>query len=217
MANTVSQAPLSSPGQGDGFSTVVVGSDKALKSLAENLAGLATKPLSLYLDAVGLGTNQVIDLELLILPKKTIYIVKTNRLGTKALSVTSDSGTSLRSFLGSESVPKVAFDIRGLSRILFHRYNLSLDGMYDLQLMELASRDMKESKKYLAGLAKCIDRDIPSTNPTKQCWLQPNDSTNMHLFNSLGHVTRDTMRQVELFPSLWSVYRRKLGQPGQAF
>ncbi|KAK7420410.1 hypothetical protein QQX98_002833 [Neonectria punicea] len=138
------------------------------------------------------------------------------RLGATALSTASGS-TSLRHILESESIPKAAFDLRGLSGILFHQYSVFLKGMYDLQLMELASRDTKQSKKYLAGFKKCIDEDIPSTNATKQRWLQSEDLTNMRLFNSLGYGPRSSIKRIELYPSLWEVYRGKLGRPGEAF
>ncbi|KAH6972717.1 hypothetical protein BKA56DRAFT_592731 [Ilyonectria sp. MPI-CAGE-AT-0026] len=201
----------------DGCSTIIVNSRQGLESVVEELARLPPKPPSIYLDAVGSGTDQLVELQLLIPPKTTLYVIKMKRLAAASLSADSNSRTSLRHILESESVPKVGFDIRGISRILFHQYNVVLGGMYDLQLMELASRGSKLSKKYLAGLTKCVDQDIPSTKTTKSRWLQPGDTSNMHLFNSLGHVSRDTMMRIERFPPLWAVYRRKLGRPGQAF
>ncbi|KAF4957603.1 hypothetical protein FSARC_11242 [Fusarium sarcochroum] len=198
-------------------STMVINSIHQLKQLLQDLDGLPVKPPSIYLDASGVGQEELIDLQLLVLPTNTLYVVNMRSLGTTALSSVGDKGTSLRSMLESKAIIKVGFDIRGMSRLLFRQLNVSLDGMYDLQLMELASRDNGQSKKFLAGLAKCIDQDIPSTNNTKRRWLQPDDSTNMHLFNSLGHVPRQSMNRVELFPALWKVYRRKLGVPHQAF
>lgn len=111
----------------------------------------------------------------------------------------------------------MGFDIRDMSRLLFRQFNVSLGGMYDLQLMELASREEGKSKKLLSGLAKCIDIDVPSTDATKLRWPQPDATTNLRMFNSLGHAPNRSMRRVEMFPVLWKVYRRRLGKPGEAF
>ncbi|KAK7211138.1 hypothetical protein V2G26_018316 [Clonostachys chloroleuca] len=81
--------------------------------------------------------------------------------------------------------------------------------------MELASRDRHQSKKHLAGFAKCVDQDVPKSKATKYRWLQPDNSTNMHLFNTLGRAPY--MKRVELYPALWEVYRHRLSLPGQAF
>lgn len=216
MDDTVPRPPLDSISHEDGCSTIVVDSLRALESLLANLTGLPPRPPSIYLDAVGIATGQLAEFHILIHPKSTLYIVKMKRLGAAALSTASGS-TSLRHIFESKSIPKVAFDLRGLSGILFHQYSVFLDGMYDLQLMELASRNTEQPKKYLAGFKKCIDQDIPSTNATKQRWLQPEYLTNMHLFNSLGHAPRSSMKRIELYPSLWEVYRGKLGRPGEAF
>ena len=53
--------------------------------------------------------------------------------------------------------PKVIFNIGNDSNALFSHYHISVDGIKDLQLMELASR--KGSQDFVAGLAKCIERD----------------------------------------------------------
>ncbi|KAM0469803.1 hypothetical protein ACHAP7_009835 [Fusarium lateritium] len=184
---------------------------------AEDLNKLPTKPPSIYIDATGIGQDELIDLQLWVPPTNKLYSVNFRRLGTTALSSVDDNCPTLRTILESDAVPKVGFDIRGLSRLFHSQFNVSLGGMCDLQLMELASRDYGESKKFLAGFAKCIDEDVPSNNDAKIRWLTPGDTTNMHMFNSPGHVPRISMRRVELFPTLWAIYRRKLGAPSQTF
>ncbi|CAH0031162.1 unnamed protein product [Clonostachys rhizophaga] len=200
---------------GGGPSAMAINSVKKLEKLRQALKGLPVKPPSIYLDAHGVAQDELINLQILVQPTGTLYLVDMKRLGTAALSTTTDSSASLRSILESKSIPKVGFDIRAVSKLLFRDFNVSLDGMYDLQLMELASRDYQHSKKHLAGFAKCVDQDVPKSNTTKSRWLQPDDSTNMHLFNSLGHVP--SMKRIELYPALWAVYRHRLSKPGQAF
>jgi exonuclease 3'-5' domain-containing protein 1 len=94
---------------------------------------------------------------------------------------------------------------------------MSLDGMYDLQLMELASRDDKDSRKFLSGLANRINEDLPGSSVVKHRWLKMNDLTNEYLSSSLNRIARSSMKRVELFPVLWDIYRCRLGIPGKAF
>ncbi|KAM0206200.1 hypothetical protein ACHAQI_008499 [Fusarium lateritium] len=205
---------LSSPKTNIGTAEVT---EPSMVSIKSDLNKLPTKPPSIYIDATGIGQDELIDLQLWVPPTNKLYSVNFRRLGTTALSSVDDNCPTLRTILESDAVPKVGFDIRGLSRLFHSQFNVSLGGMCDLQLMELASRDYGESKKFLAGFAKCIDEDVPSNNDAKIRWLTPGDTTNMHMFNSPGHVPRISMRRVELFPTLWAIYRRKLGAPSQTF
>ncbi|KAB8213073.1 hypothetical protein BDV33DRAFT_197113 [Aspergillus novoparasiticus] len=71
----------------------------------------------------------------------------------------------------------VIFDVRNDSDALFNHYNISLDGMQDLQLMELATR--RGSKEYVAGLAKWIERDGPISDLKKE-WKRRKDEVSRH-------------------------------------
>jgi exonuclease 3'-5' domain-containing protein 1 len=217
MDDAAAQSPTNAVGHDDERSPVFIDSPRTLQSLLKTLDGLPTKPPSIYLDATGVGRGQLTDLQLLSKPSNTLYIIRKAALHTMAISSTAaNDHCSLRHVLESESIWKVGFDLREVSRLLFLQFNISLNGVYDLQLMELASRD-GPSKKYLTSFAKSVETGIPSSNAINQRWLQPNDSTRMHLFNSLGHVPRQEMRRVELFHEMWTAYRRKLGRPGEAF
>ncbi|KAF5667454.1 3' 5' exonuclease [Fusarium heterosporum] len=203
--------------QGNGASKMNIVSVDQLKGFLQDLDGLSNKPTSIFVDASGIGQNALTDLQVGVPSTNTLYIVNLVRLGTTALSKVDESYPSLRAILESGKIWKAGFDIRDLSRLLYNQFNLSLGGIYDLQLMELASRDDGKSKKFLAGFAKCVDQDIPGSNDAKLRWLTPSISTNMHMFNSLGHVTRHSMRRVELFSVLWAIYRHKLARAYQAF
>lgn len=212
MTNVYSSHSINDSAQDNGLSTVEIRSTHQLRQLLQDLEGLPVKPPSIYLHASGVGQDQLMNLQFLIPPKHTLYVVHIRYLGATALSTVGDGG-SLRLILESKAIPKVGFDIRNMSRLLFSQINVSLGNIYDLQLMELASRDDGLSKKFLAGLSQCIDRDIPDSNIVKRRWLQSDDSTDMYPSNSRDHVPRQSQRRIELFPALWAVYRRKLGVP----
>jgi exonuclease 3'-5' domain-containing protein 1 len=73
--------------------------------------------------------------------------------------------TSLKTILESPTIPKVFFDIRNDSDALFSHFQISVDGIKDLQLMELASR--KGSQNLVARLAKCIEKESPVSTAAK--------------------------------------------------
>ena len=138
--------------------------------------------------------------------------------GSVDLSTANDVGVSLKSILESKSIPKVTFDMRHLSHILYHQHNVKLAGIHDLQLTELASRDRKESKKHIAGLAKCVEQDVvPPSNEVRKRWLETSNVDEYHMFNVLGHAPRSSIKRVELFPTLWRIYRSRLQRAGEMF
>ncbi|CZR67230.1 uncharacterized protein PAC_17129 [Phialocephala subalpina] len=64
--------------------------------------------------------------------------------------------------------PNGAKTVRCDSDVLFRHFGISLAGIHDIQLMELATRYL--SKKFVYGLSKCIERDLSLTAGEKQAW-----------------------------------------------
>lgn len=187
-----------------------------IERLVRDLVDLPADSPSIYLDASGIGNDTLDGFHLFILPTNTLYLVDLIRLGDAAFSTVGDGEMSLRLVLESKSIPKVGFDIRDLSRLLFRQHNISLAGIYDIQLMELASRTKGQSMKFLAGLAKCIDRDISNSDDRKIRWLNPAQPSNLYVHNTMGHAPKYVMRRVEMFPVLWSFYKQMLDRPKKA-
>lgn len=78
-------------------------------------------------------------------------------LGPRAFSVPGSNGQTLKAIVESETILKVFLDVRNDSDALYGHFNIRLGCIYNLQLMELATRAPKAA--YLSGLAKCIERD----------------------------------------------------------
>ncbi|KAF5699109.1 3' 5' exonuclease [Fusarium mundagurra] len=213
MDQRCSSKSVNEPTQQDGPSAVAVHSVHQLKILLQDLDGLPTKPPSIYLDASSVGQDELSYLQLLVPLTDTLYNIDIRRLGSTAMAAVGDSNVSLRPILESNTIPKVGFDIRGMSRVLFRQLNVSLGGMYDLQLMELASRDDKKDRKLLSGVAKCIDEDLPNSRVAKHRWLKTNDSINKYLFSSQGHIAcADSAYLARLFgfvPGIESHFRHE--------
>ncbi|KAF0637634.1 hypothetical protein FPSE5266_00727 [Fusarium pseudograminearum] len=216
----MNQEPLPKVPQDEGDegsrSIIYIEYKSQIKRLVRDLIDLPADSPSIYLDASGIGNNILDDLQLFILPTNTLYLVDLIRLGDAAFSTVGNGEKSLRLVLESKSIPKAGFDIRDLSRLLFRQYNISLAGIYDIQLMELASRKEGQSMKFLAGLAKCIDRDISNSDDRKIRWLNPAQPSNLYVHNTMGHAPKYIMRRVEMFPVLWSLYKQNLDRPENA-
>ncbi|KAM0297101.1 hypothetical protein ACHAPM_009970 [Fusarium culmorum] len=203
-------------GDEDSRSVIYIEYESQIKRLVRNLVDLPADSPSIYLDASGIGNNILAHLHLFILPTNTLYLVDLIRIGDAAFSTVGNGEMSLRLVLESKSIPKVGFDIRDVSRLLFRQHNISLAGIFDVQLMELASRTKGHSMKFFAGLAKCIDRDISNSNDRKIRWLNPAQPSNLYVHNTVGHAPKWVMRRVEMFPVLWSFYKQKLDRPKKA-
>ncbi|TGO58053.1 hypothetical protein BCON_0059g00320 [Botryotinia convoluta] len=75
---------------------------------------------------------------------------------------------SLRTLFESPHIPKVVFDVRDISHFLYTECDISLAGVKDLQLMEVAVRD--GVKDNLGDLAKCVELHSPLSSALKKEW-----------------------------------------------
>ena len=210
---------------------VVVDSVTTMIALLDSLSSLAVDPPSLYFDLKGVNLGRhgrITIISFYILPLKKICLVDIDRLRETAFSTTNSSGTSLKSVLESSTTPKVVFDIRNGSDALFSHYKISVDGIKDLQLMELARRG--HSKNFVAGLARCIEMDSPVSSAAKSEWQRmkedaskiydPKKGGRRGAFN--GRPLKPEIMQycaggVALLPGLYDFYSAKLSRPGQRF
>jgi exonuclease 3'-5' domain-containing protein 1 len=121
----------------------------------------------------------------------------------------------------SPGIKKVMFDIYNDSDALFSHYNICLDRIQDLKLIELAMRS--GSKTYVTGLAKYIKRDSPILNLRKAEWkrrkdeitkcFNPRKGGNYKIFNKhpLALEIRDYYAaDVSHLPALYNTYERKM-------
>ncbi|KAG4256534.1 hypothetical protein BFJ72_g14951 [Fusarium proliferatum] len=128
----------------------------------------------LYIDAEGerLGRDGKLSLfTILVYPSQFLarpHIIDIHNLGNLAFSTVGGSGKSLKDILESSRFIKVFFDVRNDSDALHFHYNIKLDGVRDVQLMENARRRTTNSRKFLSGLAKCIEESL--YGPERDQW-----------------------------------------------
>jgi len=207
-----------------------VDSANTLASLLDNLTNLPIEPPSLYLDLEGVKLGRHGSLSIIsiyIAPMKKVYLIDIHSLGKTAFSTTNRSTTSLKRILESPTIPKVFFDIRNDSDALFSHFQISVNGIHDLQLMELATR--KGTKDIVAGLAKCIENESPISAAAKEEWQRTKEAGNQ-LFNPkkggryevfddrpmMPEIMQYCAQDVALLPGLYNVYNAKLCLPREA-
>ncbi|RAL14444.1 uncharacterized protein BO97DRAFT_309875, partial [Aspergillus homomorphus CBS 101889] len=105
----------------------------------------------------------------------SVYIVDVQTLGVMAFSTpaSSDGSTTLKTILESPNTPKVCFDVWYGADALYHHYQLSLQGIEDLQLMEyVASQGWLRGQGKLQRLGACITADAGLTVAEDRRWLE---------------------------------------------
>jgi len=127
----------------------------------------------------------------------------------------------LKQILESSTVTKYFFDVRNDSDALFSLYSITLAGVQDIQLMELATR--YRAKTMLGSLAKCIEYDSGMSYAEKSTWLatksavhalySPDRGGSYEIFNERPMRPAMVMycaQDVQCLPKLVEVYARKM-------
>lgn len=152
----------------------VIDTPAKLVSALDKLATLPARNPSLFVDLEGENlprTGTLTIITIFVEPHNHVYIFDILVLKDAAFSTAGATGNSLKQILESPSIPKIFFDVRNDSDALFHHHRIALQGIQDVQLMELRSRlGTLWQKKYLNGLARCIERDGGLNSAEKAAW-----------------------------------------------
>lgn len=119
-------------------------------------------------------------------------------------------------------ISKVFFDVRHDSDALYSLHGISVGGIEDLQLMELACR-AGHDKRYVSSLSKCIERDAAISPAEKQAWKAVKDKGKKLFDPARGgsyavsdqrplspEVERYSVQDVVHMPDLYKKYDGKL-------
>lgn len=123
-----------------------------------NVVSTTAKP-TLYVDLEGINLcrhGSISIIQIYQCEQDHVYLIDVHRLGASAFTITSNDGsTTLKSVLENRSIAKAFFDVRNDSDALYTHSKVYLQGVVDIQLMELRTRT--HSKKLLNGLARCLE------------------------------------------------------------
>ena len=204
----------------------IVDSKPSVVSLIDHLQHIPTQPPSLYLDVEGVNLSRhgsISIVQLFVPPKNHMFLIDIFVLGEEAFSTSNGSGTNLRSILESALVPKVFFDVRNDSDALFAHFQISLQGIQDIQLLENATRSY--TKDRVVGLGTCIERDAQLTREDSTAWKATKERGRLHfdptfggsyqVFNSrpMPHdIIEYCTQDVVYLPRLWRIYTQKISK-----
>lgn len=142
----------------------------SLTSLLQGLPPLQKGRPDLYVDLEGddlcrHGTLSLVTI--FVESRRSVHLIDITTLREQAFAASDSQGRTLRLILEADSIVKVFFDIRNDSDALFSHYGIRVQGIEDVQLMELASRYAHSSKLRFNGLAKCIESN-PDLDPRER-------------------------------------------------
>ncbi|CAG9953920.1 unnamed protein product [Clonostachys rosea f. rosea IK726] len=179
---------------------------------------------SIYIDIEGVNLSRhgtVSIMQIHHLSPECTYLIDVYTLGKECFSTPGGKGRTLKHILESETVLKVFFDVRNDSDALYSHYQISLAGIYDLQLMELATRTF--SKRCVNGLSRCIERDAPLSSRERSIWAQTKDNGvrlfapekggRYEVFNErpmLDGIKSYCAQDVQILPRLWEYYNGRI-------
>lgn len=129
----------------------------AVSEMLDALTRCSNQPPLLFFDleGVNLSRHGTLDILQIYVPAlDTVYIVEVYQLQSAAFTAVSQHDQTLQDILQSATYPKVFFDVRTDSDALHYHFQIRLEGVVDLQLVEFATRSVRG--RYLKGLQKCI-------------------------------------------------------------
>jgi exonuclease 3'-5' domain-containing protein 1 len=124
-------------------------------------------PPTMYIDLEGVNLCREGSISILTLlidtgvPTRRVGLIDVHTLGAQAFNTAGAKRKTLKDILQDEKIPKVFFDVRNDSDALFAHFGVALQGVEDVQLMESATRKTTASRKFLNGLTKCVENNLP--------------------------------------------------------
>ena len=142
---------------------IIVDNETKLKTLLAHITRCVWEQedqlVFIELEGVNLSRfGKIAIMQMLLPPSPIVYLIDVHVLGPEAFEVIAEA-TSLKSILESKITYKVFFDIRNDSDALYAHFGVSVAGVIDLQVLEYATRQPRG--KFVNGLAKCIEKDLP--------------------------------------------------------
>ena len=152
----------------------IIGSKHAIAEFIDNIQDIPNEPedpppFYVNLELQKLSKPSHISLATIYVhPKNHIYLVDIQSLLWDTFTTPGHNGWTLKDVLESEHIAKVFFDVRDAATVLYAQYNIKLQGVQDIQLMQNASRQWANFKE----LSQCIRRDTPISTQEKTNWMK---------------------------------------------
>lgn len=195
-------------------SSVLISTTEELKKSVSTISTSNT----LYLDLEGksLGRNGIICIvSIFVYPEQVVRLIDVTTLGKEAFTTTGTNGKTFKSILEDGSIAKCICDCRNDADALLSLYQVSLNGVSDIQLLEDATRTGPRS--YLCGLAKAIEMDLKLKYANRALWMATKNAVTAKMSTDI-FATRPIDDQTLQYcvndlihlPALLVVYRGRL-------
>lgn len=97
------------------------------------------------------------------------YLMDVSTLGERCFITPAEHNCTLKDILENPNVRKAFFDVRNDSKALYTHYGIALEGIHDVQLMEVATRS--HCREYVSGLSTCIGRNVTISAADLFSWI----------------------------------------------
>jgi exonuclease 3'-5' domain-containing protein 1 len=161
--------------------TGITDTTEQIRDLVDRLIKRHTPPTrklspTIYIDLEGVNLCRHGSISILTLlvdtgtPVGHVYLIDVTTPGADAFETVGSKGKSLKDILQDEAITKVFFDVRNDSDALYAHFGVALKGIEDVQLMESAMRKTTASRKYVNGLSKCVQENVPLSASQVVTW-----------------------------------------------
>jgi len=137
-------------------------------------------PIAVDVEGIELGRKgRVSIIQLFTRDSDTVWLIDITTLKNVAFDSEDGDGRSLRGILENPMIRKYFYEVRNDSDALYNLHQVSLAGIYDLQLLELAARlsnspfQKKRSDGFVNGLKRSIQGYLP--HPSRE-WAQAKEA-----------------------------------------
>jgi exonuclease 3'-5' domain-containing protein 1 len=133
---------------------------------------LTAQPL-IFIDLKGVNLSRhrnVSIIQVYYMPIKYTYSINIYIIGNKYFLTPRSNNHTLKDILKCNNITKVFFNIHNDLDTLYSSYQIKLAGIYNLQLMELATQSFL--RRCINGLPKCIKRNTSLSVQKRSDWVQ---------------------------------------------
>jgi exonuclease 3'-5' domain-containing protein 1 len=199
----------------------------AVKNMLDGLCHGSIKPADIFLELIiQPATNQISVCTIYSKSLHKAFVLEVYSFGSAAFFTSNIAGTSLKSIFEDPNTTKIVFDVRRAVNYLYKSFRISLAGIMDVQLMELALRpSWTEEQEPLATLADCIRQENITLDKEgrKQAGLlasavaskMKEESTQVSSRQSTQRASVQSLWTVSYLPRLFAAYLQKLSPPEQ--
>ncbi|KAE9961965.1 hypothetical protein BLS_001072 [Venturia inaequalis] len=196
-------------------SSVLISTIPKLKDFVSTISASSTLYVDLEGKSLGRYRGTICIISILVYPEQVVRLVDVTTLGKAAFSTTGTNGKTIKSILEDSSIVKCIWDCHNDAAALLALYQISINGVSDIQLLENATR--AGNKSHFCGLAKAIETDLKLKHTDRALWTATKNavtakmSTNVFAKRPMDDETvRYCVNDLVHLPALRALYLSRL-------